>query len=428
LLHITDLHSIACDFASSPVVNDMNLKISEQYVSFSMNETDDRLIRLSTVIQTSIAQMLSEKMARQLKKKSLAPAAFANKLFDILESALKGEQEATIHRLNAKVESLYREKESVQQELATERRRFAHENSMVASDSAELHRRYDELDGHYRSLGWRRDQREQRYQAAVQERDHAIRLLRQGLIGIQAANRWLTAELRALRDFVARVAKQERRLMGSARAMLAARVQAEVGRAVAKERKKAERKLAVAATELRSEKLSLDQLRGASQLLLDSVWHISPRGGRVPPIAVEDIPRRIAEVHSHISQSVEDQRKLALEDARRALAADLPELNAHGGDALATAVASAVSERVAEREDALRESLRLAEARERKLRRKLARALAEVHSFAAPATMESPVRGDVALDGLEQLRNNWVAQRQQLDLKMSELSSTLGRS
>jgi hypothetical protein len=393
-----------------------------------MNETDDRLIRLSTVLQTSVAQMLSEKMARQFKKKNITPATFSKRLFDILESGLKSEQEATIHRLTSKVESLYREKETMQQELATERRRFAHENSIIVSDTTELQRKYNELDGHYKSLGWRRDQREQNYQSQIQSRERVIRLLRKGLLKVQTVNRYLTDELRNLREFVTRFAKQELRLMRSAHELLATRIQMEITQTITKQKKKGNRRFAVLETEFRSEKLALDQLRGASQLLLDSVWHLSSRGKKVIQIPVEEIPRRIAEVHSHIRQSIEDQKQIAIEEVRRELSMHLPEIEGFRNRSLTEAVISVFSERLTEKENELTVDLKAAQNRERKMKRKLESVLSQVQSITTPVKLESPVRKVVELEGIEELRDDWEIQRKQLDLKMSELTRGMSSS
>jgi hypothetical protein len=81
-----------------------------------MCPANERLIRLSTVIQPSVSQMLSDKMARTFKNKKIPPA-FRQRLFAILAKAGKGEQEETIQRLTAKIESVYCEKEAVQHEL-----------------------------------------------------------------------------------------------------------------------------------------------------------------------------------------------------------------------------------------------------------------------------------------------------------------------
>jgi hypothetical protein len=207
--------------------------------------------------------------------------------------------------------------------------------------------------------------------------------------------------------------------------MLIVCIQNTTRKAVAKQKKKGERQAAVLAMELRSEKLSLEQLRGASQLLLDSVWHISPRGKQVKQITVEDVPRRIAEVHAHIAQSVDDQKQIAVDEARRAISMHLPEIDTYPTATLTEAVASALSDRLTEREGELSASLRAAEARERKLRCKLEHALTKVQSIATPVRLESPVRADVALDGIERMREDWENQRTQLDLKMSELTRGL---
>jgi hypothetical protein len=150
----------------------------------------------------------------------------------------------------------------------------------------------------------------------------------------------------------------------------------------------------------------------------------------VPQIPVEEIPRRIAEVHSHITESVADQKQIAVDEMRQELSRHWPEIESLRNLSLTEAMTSVLSERLVERESELTASLQAADARERKLRRKLERALTEVQSLATPVKSESPVQTLVALEGISVLRDEWKTQRKQLDLKMSELtrgmSSTLG--
>jgi hypothetical protein len=72
--------------------------------------------------------------------------------------------------------------------------------------------------------------------------------------------------------------------------------------------------------------------------------------------------------------------------------------------------------------------LQIAEKREQKLKRKLERALLQLRSLRSPQKIVSPVRVVSQVSDIESLKDEWEVQRDQLDLKMSELSKGISRS
>jgi hypothetical protein len=145
----------------------------------------------------------------------------------------------------------------------------------------------------------------------------------------------------------------------------------------------------------------------------------------VAQIPIDEVPRRIAEVHSHVRQSVEDQKQIAVEEVRRELSAQLPEMESLKNVTVTEAVTSVFTERLNEKSEEMEGKLRAAQGRERKLRRKLERALSQVQAIATPVKGESPLRTMAELDGIDLLREDWEIQRKQLDMKMSELTRGL---
>jgi hypothetical protein len=294
--------------------------------------------------------MMGDKMALLFRRKNIGADTFTSRLLAVLEKALNSERETHIEHLRQKIDSLSDERDQLRQELADERRQFAQESTIIDTDHATLQRKYEDLEVHYKSLGWRKDQKELLYQSELQQRDRTIRLLRTGLRACPCANAGLSQELRALRQTFIHFSKRQLRDIQSVKSALASQFDHSISRAIRKQKKHSARQLAVLQTEFRQERISHDQLRGASQLLLDYVWTLSPRRKQVPKVALEDVPRRIGEVQAHIQKSIADHRELAVQEVRTELMNSLPEVGAPE-KTLTEAIVSTFSERLAQKED-----------------------------------------------------------------------------
>jgi vacuolar-type H+-ATPase subunit I/STV1 len=180
--------------------------------------------------------------------------------------------------------------------------------------------------------------------------------------------------------------------------------------------------------ELNTERVAHNHLKGASQLLLNAVWDISPVKRLAPKIPIDELPRRIAELHSFVSASIEDQKILAIEEVRRELAATLPEISVAGERSLPDAVNAVVAERVSDKETEMLKRIKILEKREQKLNRKLENAMLQLKSVRTPQKSTSPARAVAAMSDLDTLKDEWEVQRERLDLRMSELSQGISRT
>ena len=386
-------------------------------------QTDFRLLRLSNVIRTAISEMLSDRMALKFQQKKITSTEFSKRLFEILEVALKCDREQYITELTEKLQKMTNERDEALRQLQKEKRLRAQESTIMESDNAALQKKYDALDGHYKSLGWRKDQKEISYQEQIQLRDNTIRIMRKALTLSLSSTRQLRNELDDIKGTVKRMVKGSIRLLRNAKPGIADRANARVIKEVNKQKKRDSLQLSSLAAELKSERMAHDQLKGASQLLLDSVWNISPRRKGTPKVSIDELPRKIADVHSFMAASVEDQKSVAVEEVKRELSAAMPEMTLVGDESVSDAVSLAISERVAEKEAEMAAKIKTVEKREQKLRKKLELALSQIQTMKkATPRIHKSTRSFTVMDALDDMKDDWERQSRQLDMKMSELS------
>lgn len=386
---------------------------------------EDRLIRLSDVIRTSIDEMMSDKMAQQFQKKRLSPTAFANRLLTVLDIGLKCEREQYIKELQTKITKLENEKSQLLNELANEKRRFAHENSIISTDKAVLQRRYDTLDEHYKALGWRKDQKEMTYNQGLQMRDNIIRLQHIAIKQAHKSNIELRDELRDLRAAVASNNRKQVKFIHALKDILFDQFQTNLNYFLKKQKKKDTRELQILAKEFQVEKMQHDQLKGASQLLLDSIWTISPKHNKPPKCTLEELPRNLSEVNTFIQRSVQDQKDIAIENVKRELSLSLPEISIIGDETVTQAVSTVLSDRIAEKEAEFQSKIKAAEKREEKLRKKLQIAISQIQNMKKPTLSPPQYR---YVDEYKEMKDDWDEQKEKLDMKMRELSEGMSRS
>ena len=398
-----------------------------------MNESsyDNRLIRLSDVVRTSIDEMMSERMAQQFQKKKISPTNFANRLLQVLDIGLKCEREQYIKELTYKLKAVEKERDDLRRELNDQKRRFAHESTIIETDKATLQRKYQVLDEHYKTLGWRKDQSEMSYQESIQVRDNIIRLQRIAINKTQKLNNYLQNQIRELREIVVSNNKKQTRTLKILKSALSDQFQkiATLNIHLQKQKRKDNIKMSTLITEFKAEKMAHDQLKGASQLLLDSIWNISPRRNKPPKFTLEDLPRKISEFHAFVQNSVQDQKEIAIENVKKELSSTLPEISIIGQESVTEAVTAVISDRVAEKEAEFQNQLRAHEKREEKLKRKLQIALSQIQNLKKP-TLSPPQYRHV--DDYDEIKDEWDQQKEILDRKMQELSQgmsiTLNRS
>lgn len=392
-----------------------------------MNENgyDNRLIRLSDVIRTSIDEMMSERMAQQFQKKKISPTNFSNRLLQVLDIGLKCEREQYIKELLQKLKNVEKERDDLQKELNDQKRRFAHESTIIETDKAALQRKYLALDEHYKTLGWRKDQSEMSYQEKIQMRDNIIRLQRIALNQTQKANNLLQNQVRELKELVISNNKKQTRALKALKATLFDQFHQTMGYFIKKQKKRDNLQLKTLLAEYKNEKMAHDQLKGASQLLLDSIWNISPRRNKPPKFSLEDLPRKVSEVHNFIQHSVQDQKDIAIENVKKELSSTLPEISIIGQESVTEAVTSVITDRVAEKEAEFLSKLKAHEKREEKLKRKLQIALTQIQSLKKPVMSPPQYR---YVDEYKEIKDDWDQQKELLDKKMQELSQGISMS
>lgn len=381
---------------------------------------ENRIVRLSTTIRTSVEEMLSEKMASQFRKRKISTATFSKSLFEILDVALKCEREQYIKEQEAEIARLKKENYELQRNLQDERRKFAHENSLISTDNADLLKRYESLDGQYKALGWKKEQKDLTYQEQLQQKDRYINQLRAALRSSQSNNRQMIIELRNIHEFITNSTRKNARALKTMKKIISERMGITITRAVTKQKKKDEKYISTLSTQYKTEKMSHDQLKGASQLLLDSVWNISPKGKTMPKVPIDDLPRRISEVHSFISNSIEDQKLLAVDEVKKELSHSLPEISMVEEN-VSQAVSTVVTERIAEKEAEFQLQLQQSQKRENKLRKRLEKALSQIHKIQQQKVMSPKPTSLDFLEDVDELKDDWELRKRQLDMKMSEL-------
>ena len=389
------------------------------------NRYDNRLIRLSDVIRTSIDEMMSERMAQQFQKKKISPTNFSNRLLQVLDIGLKCEREQYIKELLQKLKNVEKERDDLQKELNDQKRRFAHESTIIETDKAALQRKYLALDEHYKTLGWRKDQSEMSYQEKIQMRDNIIRLQRIALNQTQKANNLLQNQVRELKELVISNNKKQTRALKALKATLFDQFHQTMGYFIKKQKKRDNLQLKTLLAEYKNEKMAHDQLKGASQLLLDSIWNISPRRNKPPKFSLEDLPRKVSEVHNFIQHSVQDQKDIAIENVKKELSSTLPEISIIGQESVTEAVTSVITDRVAEKEAEFLSKLKAHEKREEKLKRKLQIALTQIQSLKKPVMSPPQYR---YVDEYKEIKDDWDQQKELLDKKMQELSQGISMS
>ncbi|KAK8842820.1 hypothetical protein M9Y10_025686 [Tritrichomonas musculus] len=389
------------------------------------NRYDNRLIRLSDVIRTSIDEMMSERMAQQFQKKKISPTNFSNRLLQVLDIGLKCEREQYIKELLQKLKNVEKERDDLQKELNDQKRRFAHESTIIETDKAALQRKYLALDEHYKTLGWRKDQSEMSYQEKIQMRDNIIRLQRIALNQTQKANNLLQNQVRELKELVISNNKKQTKALKALKATLFDQFHQTMGYFIKKQKKRDNLQLKTLLAEYKNEKMAHDQLKGASQLLLDSIWNISPRRNKPPKFSLEDLPRKVSEVHNFIQHSVQDQKDIAIENVKKELSSTLPEISIIGQESVTEAVTSVITDRVAEKEAEFLSKLKAHEKREEKLKRKLQIALTQIQSLKKPVMSPPQYR---YVDEYKEIKDDWDQQKELLDKKMQELSQGISMS
>ena len=386
-------------------------------------QTDFRLLRLSNVIRTAISEMLSDRMALKFQTKKISSTEFSKRLFEILEVALKCDREQYVNELTEKLQKMTQERDEALRQLQKEKRLRAQESTIMESDNAALQKKYDDLDGHYKTLGWRKDQKEITYQEQIQIRDNTIRIMRKALNLSLSANRQFRNELEEIKGTVKRMVKGSVRMIRSAKPGIAERANARVIKEVNKQRKRDGTQLSSLAAQLKAERMAHDQLKGASQLLLDSVWNISPRRKGTPKVSIDELPRKISEVHSFLTASVEDQKSVAIEEVKKELSMTMPEITTVGDESVSEAVSNVISERVAEKEAEMATKVKAVEKREQRLRKKLELALSQIQTMKrSTPRIQKVTKSLAAMDDIDGLNDDWEQQRRELDMKMSELS------
>ena len=384
-----------------------------------------RILRLSNVIRTSIDEMMSEKMAQQFAKKQISANAFTKRLLQVLEFGLKCEREQYIKDLLDKIKSLEKEKENLKSELASEKRRFAHENTIISTDKAYIQKKYETLDENYKVLGWRKDRKENTYQEQISIRDRIIHLQRMAINQTVKSNNYMKMEIKELRDQVTQNHRNMMKLLRATKANVYYKFQDVLNRSVKKQKKKDYIHFQTLSTEYKAEKMAHDQLKGASQLLLDSVWNISPKRRRQPKVSLEELPRKISEVNQFIQDSVDDQKEIAVENVKKDLSASLPEMSILGNTSVTDAVSTVITDRVAEKEAEFQNKMREANRREDKLRRKLQNALAQIQNLKQPKLTPPQYR---YVEEFQDIKDDWDEQKSILDKRMQELSQGMNSS
>ncbi|OHT01052.1 paramyosin [Tritrichomonas foetus] len=392
-----------------------------------MNDFTDenRVLRLANVIRTSVDEMMCEKMAVQFQKKKISPTLFSNRLLQVLEIGLKCEREQYIREISEKLHKVEQERDQLKKELANEKRRWAHENTIISTDKAFIQRRYETLDEHYKVLGWRKDMTESSLQEQIQIRDKIINLQRIAINKTQKCNNYLKSEIKELNDQIVKNTKIQMRALKTLKNSLFEQFHASLTYFIRKQKKKDYRHVQIVTTELKAEKMAHDQLKGASQLLLDSVWNISPRRRREPKVTLEELPRRISEVHTFIQNSVEDQKEIAIEAVKKDLSTTLPEISVVGEESVIDAVSTVISDRAAEKEAEFQSKLRAADKREEKLKKKLQSALIQIQNLKKPAITPPQYR---YVDEFQEIKDDWDQQKEILDMRMRELSQGMSSS
>jgi hypothetical protein len=214
---------------------------------------------------------------------------------------------------------------------------------------------------------------------------------------------------------------------------------AHIQKASARQKRKDDRQIFEIQTQYQTEKLKHDQLIGSTELLLDSIWNISPLRKNTPKIPIDELPRRVSEVYSLLEGAIQDQRKVIAEEVKRDLALSFPDLPPPEGDTVQEAISSIIAEKDAQ----FTERIRIYERKEKKLRRTLESTLSQVKGPNDIAVVEkrkfpSPVaskrrngdksRSMIEMGEIERLKNDWEVQRKQLDSTMSELARAMPSS
>ena len=393
----------------------------------SMNEIayDNRLIRLSDVIKTSIDEMMSEHMAKQFQKKKISPTNFANRLLQVLDIGLKCEREQYIKEITFKLKAVEKERDDLRKELDAQKRRFAHESTIIETDRAALQRKYQVLDEHYKTLGWRKDLKESSYQECIQERDNIIRLQRIAINQTQKVNNLLQNQIRDMRELIISNNKKQTRALRALRSALYDQFHKSLSYFLKKQKKRDNLQLKTLLTEYKVEKMAHEQLKGASQLLLDSIWNISPRSNKPPKFTLEDLPRKVSEFHTFVQNSIQDQKDIAIENVKKELSSTLPEISIIGQESVTEAVSTVISDRIAEKEAEFQSKLRAHEKREDKLKRKLQVALSQIQNLKKPIISPPQYR---YVDEYKELKDDWDQQKELLDQKMQQLSQGMSVS
>jgi hypothetical protein len=357
----------------------------------------------------------------------------------VLEDSLKSEKEEQIARLNTELSKVNAECNTLKQELAQSQRRHAHENSVIATDNAILQRKYEDLDGHYMALGWRKDQKEVLYQTHLQIMTQEIGYLRRALMISHSANHHLKEGLKDLQNYVLSSTKKNIRMLRKVKVSIFDLTQLHIAKSAEKQSRKGNRQIAAINSELQTEKLKHQQLQSATQFLLDSIWNISPYRKDTSKVTIDEFPLKISEVHSFLEASIEDQRKAVTEDFKKELAISHPELSQDGSRA--TTLKEIVDAVIEEKDAEIEAKVRRFEEKEKKLRRVLENTVSVVRP--SPIQSGSPIkrknvkdkekekaksmspvsfsRTEMDLREMDLLRGDWETQRRGLDSRMKEL-------
>ena len=385
-------------------------------------EEDARTQHLLSAIRLSIDQMMSPAMAEQLKKKKLSNAALASKLGQVLQIALKCDREQYLETLQAHMQEVENENVQLKKQLLQQKQKYQMKMTQIDDENTNLRRRIRELEDKVQATGWKHEQSGITSQSKIEQRDRVIRIYHKALIKSKTTIHDMSNEISNLKAAFAKLMRMNSRMVNTIQSHLSDLIIASQRQLTTKVQRHTMKRVMPL---VEKEKNDKEQMENATEALLKSIWSMSPQGKPHPRIAPLELPVRILEVQSFINSSIADQQKSAVEQMRHELSITLPEVS-FTEDPVPEAVTKAVRERVDEREEIYKKQLAESAKREAKIKKKLEKALQQIQRL---QERRSPTRitiPDIAEDA-EIAQDEWESQKQELDMKMSRLSQSIGR-
>ncbi|OHT15734.1 hypothetical protein TRFO_13906 [Tritrichomonas foetus] len=383
----------------------------------SQDEATQILEDLITFIQTTIEQMVSNKMILQSNGQKISPEHLSRKLIQVLRKSLASEREEYLQRMLQKLFKLTADHNDLKEEYENVCRNSRRESHKIRAENEDMERQYAILQSQLQAYENKKSKREMNCHVALQRKQEAIDNLHGILDTAESTQYALKKQLTSIQIAISRLQRGQIKMIQEAKAMCIEQMQESLQEMRAVKQSQLNSHAAKLKKSIQKAINENKQLSKTCDSMLQAVWQLTPEGESHPQITSKDFRHRVSEVCAFIDRTVEIQRTKQEKSLKSDVKKLIPDIKFNEFQSISESVNSYIKQQMVSKEQDYREILRKGAEEEKKLREKLEKAKIKIQKLQNASQSE----GFSFVDQFNNENNDWDQQKMILDKTLNEL-------